>query len=244
LKNELKHKIKEDEFAVGVEKASGWAFTHRDELKIGLLVVVLLGVGAYGLQYFREQRDSEANRDFAEALATFGAPVKSELAEGAPAPAGQVFATSKEKYQKALTDFEGVERRHASHLVATRSEYYAALCRLELGDTDAAEKALTTLASRREGDALDAALSKLALGELYRRTGKADKAVATFQQLVDDPQAAVPRDYALMRLASTQDEGNHPTEARASYQKLANEFPASIFAGEARRRADYLQTAG
>ena len=46
-----------------------------------------------------------------------------------------------------------------------------------------------------------------------------------------------------MSLAGTLEDAKRLAEAVAAYKRLTEEFPASVYAGEARRKADYLQTA-
>jgi hypothetical protein len=46
-----------------------------------------------------------------------------------------------------------------------------------------------------------------------------------------------------MSLAATLEDANRLAEARASYRRLGEDFPASVYAGEARRRAERLQPA-
>jgi hypothetical protein len=239
LKKELKEEIKQDEFASGLEKALEWLTAHRDEVRIGagVAVVLLAAAGAFG--YFQGQRAREADRSFREALTTFEAPAASELAPGADRPTGQVFATAEEKYKTAAAAFEGVERRFGSSKTGVRAKYYAALSRLELGQYPEAEKALKEVQALGAG--LEPELARVALANLYRRSGQADKAVEAYRGLATNPAANLPRDFALMSAAQTLEDARRWAEARTAYRQVYEEFPASVYASEARTRAEYLK---
>src|SRR6266540_147364 len=215
MKKEFKEQIKRDEFATGLKNAAEWARTHQ----------------------------REAERAFMEAVAIYEAPVASELAPGADKPTGPVFPSAEEKYKTAAAAFDGVERRHATLPVAVRAGYYAALSRIELKQYVEAEKALRALAEKKDGSRLEPALARLALADLHRRQGQVDKAVEEYRALAGDSGFPLPRDYALMSLAATLEDAKRLAEAVAAYKRLTEEFPASVYAGEARRKGEYLQTA-
>ncbi len=240
MKKELREEIKQDEFASGLEKSLEWVAAHRDEVRIGAGVVVVLLAAAGAVGYFQGQRAREADQAFRDALTTFEAPVASELAAGADRPAGQVFATAEEKYKTAAAAFEGVERRFGSSKTGRRAKYYAALSRLELAQYPEAEKALKEVQSQDAG--LDAELARVALANLYRRSGQVDKAVEAYRGLATNPAANVPRDFALLSAAQTLEDAKRWAEARAAYRQVFEEFPASVYASEARTRAEYLQS--
>jgi hypothetical protein len=242
LKKELKDQIKQDELASGLERALAWTNAHRDELRIGagVVVVLLAAAGAFG--YFQASRAREADRAFREALTTFEAPVTTDLAPGADRPSGQVFATAEDKYKTSAAAFEGVERRFGSSTTGLRAKYYAALSRQELGQYAEAEKALKEIQSR--GGGLEAELARVALAGLYRRTGQVDKAVEAYRGLATNPTANMPRDYALLSAAKALEDAKRWPEARSAYRQVYEEFPASVFAGEARARVEYLQSLG
>jgi hypothetical protein len=240
LKKELKEQIKQDELASGLEQAASWLVAHRDEVRIGAGVVVVLLAAAGAFAYFQGQRAREADRAFRDALTTFEAPVAAEIAPGAERPSGQIFATSEDKYKTAAAAFEGVERRFGSSVTGLRAKYYAALSRIELGQHSEAEKALKEIQARGAG--LEPDLARLALASLYRRSGQVDKAVEAYRALATNPSASVPRDFALLGAAQSLEDAKRWAEARAAYRQLVEEFPASVYAAEARSRAEYLQS--
>ncbi len=243
MKKELKEQIKRDELVTGLQNASEWAQAHQRELRIAVGVAVLVGAAAAGLGYVQGNRQREAERAFMEAVAIYEAPVASELPPGGDKPTGPVFPSAEEKYKTAAAAFDGVERRHGTLPVAVRAGYYAALSRIELKQYAEAEKGLRALAEKKDGTRLEPALARLALADLHRRQGQVEKAVEEYRALAGDSGLPLPRDYALMSLAGTLEDAKRLAEAVAAYKRLTEEFPASVYAGEARRKADYLQTA-
>jgi tetratricopeptide (TPR) repeat protein len=241
LDRELKRQIKEDEFVSTLERVVMWANARRDEVRIAAGVVVVLGAAAAAFFYFQGQRAREAESAYQEALDIWRAPVEAELPPSADKPTGQVFATADEKYKSAAAAFEGVERRYPSRPEAESARYYAALCRERLKQYDEAEKGLKALADRKAGTRLEPTVARIALADLYRQRGQVDKAVESYRAVVADRDFPFPRDYALMSLAATLEQANRLAEARASYKRLTEDFPASVYAAEAKRRAERLQ---
>ncbi len=243
MKKELKRQIKQDELITGVEHAASWVKSHESQVRVGAILLVVLGAAAFGGYTFTKNRARAAEDAFAAALETFEAPVVSELPPDAPKPSGRVFATAEEKYRKAAAAFDGVERAYPSLAVGQRARYYGGLARAEFGDKEGAEKALKDVAAIKGGNGLEPALARLALAGLQRRSGALDKAADAYKQLADDTSFPLPRDHALMDLASTLEQARRLEEARAAYRRLADEYPESVYAADARRRADFLTTA-
>jgi tetratricopeptide (TPR) repeat protein len=238
LNKQLKHQIKQDELVTGVQHAAGFLRAHAQEVKVTVAAVVVAVLAIGGFTYYRKSREADAERAFAAALATFNAPVAGETQEAAP---GAVrFASASEKFKQAVGEFDGVQRRFGSMDAGRRARYYAALCRLELGDNAEAEKALTELSSGDKAK-LEPALARLALADAYRRSGKIDQAIDAYKQMADDTTIAVPRDHVLMALSHALEDAKRVPEAGAAYRRLADEFPASPYAAEARARAEYLE---
>ena len=240
MNKQLKHQIKQDELVTGVQHAAGFVRTHQHEVKVTVAAVLVAVLAVGGFTYYRRSREADASRALSAALTTFHAPVAGESPQ--EVPGGVRFATAQEKFKQAVGEFDGVARRYASMEAGRRARYYSALCRMELGQTAEAEKALTDL-STGDKSSLEPALARLALADAYRRAGKVDEAVAAYKQMVDDTTLALPRDHVLMALSHMLEDAKRLPEAGASYRRLADEFPMSPYASEARQRADYLEGA-
>jgi hypothetical protein len=240
MKRDLKRQIKQDELVSGFQQASRWTTAHGSEVKVTAAVVAVVGLAAFGVTSYLAHRRGEAGRAFSAALDTFHSPVSTELPEGFEPPPGPVFGSGAEKNRKAATEFDEVARKYGSLDAGRRARYYAALARIELGEYDAAEKSLSEIAAQRDGDGLESSLARLALADLHRRRGQLDKAIEDYRRLVDDSSFVLPRDHVLLELASTLEAAKRPAEAGAAYRRIVDEFPASVYAPVARRRADYL----
>ena len=241
MDKEFKKQIKEDEFKSAVVHAFDWSKLHSAEVRITAAVAVILAVLLGTVVYFQGAKRKEAEQGFAEAIETFSASVGTP--SEAPARGAKSFATAQEKYTQAVTAFDGLARKFPTRPEGLRAKYLAALSRVEIGQYTEAEKTLGEIAADRRAGALEPALARLALADLYRRSGQTDKAVAAFRELAADTTSALPRDAALMSLAGTLEDAKRLAEARASYQRLSEEFPQSVYAAEARRRADRLAPA-
>ncbi len=239
MKRELRKQIKQDEFVSWLDHSITWLRAHGREARVTAAIVLAVAVGWLGLSSYMRSRARAADEDFTAALKTFHAPV---AGQSAPEP-GQpkVFATEAERYRQAAQEFAEVYRRYGSSSAGRRARYYEGLSRLQLGQYDEAQKALSEVAAVRDNKALTPELARLELADLERRRGKVDEALRLYRQMADDASLTLPRDHVLMALSSALEDAHRLPEARETYRRLADEFPESVYAAEARRRADYLK---
>lgn len=241
MKKDLRKHIKQDEFATWLGRTVAFARAHEKEAKVTIGTLLVLGIGAFALNSFRDRRSRAMETDLATAIEAFHAPAADEAPADPERPPAQASTTAAEKYRKVVSQFEGLGRGRGSFPAGRRALYYAALSRAELGQFAEAEKLLGELASDKSEDSLEPHLARLELAELHRRSGQPEKAVTAYRQMADDAAFPLPRDHVLMRLSSLLEEMRRPGDARAAYRRLVEEFPGSIYAAEARRRADFLQ---
>jgi len=242
LKKELKRQIKHDELQSGLELTWTWLTAHRNQIRIGAIVAAVAVVVFGGLRFWMAERAQTAREDFRRAEEVFHAPLRSERPADGEAP-GPVFDTEAERYEKAMEAFDGFERRFPRHEMAVRAKYYAGLSRMHLGKTEEAAKILSEVAARRDLGTIEPSLALLALGSLYASEGSWDEAVDAYQRLLEG-ETSVPRAQILMSLAACLEGANRLEEARSSYERVSREFPASVYAPEARNRAELLGLPG
>ncbi|MCM2254849.1 MAG: tetratricopeptide repeat protein [Vicinamibacteria bacterium] len=239
MDKELKRQIKEDEIRSGLEHAVEWVVTNRETaLKIAggvLLVVALLG----GYSYWRSTQEAQASAALVDALRAFEGVSKAEQPAG-PAGSTAAWADERERYTKAAAGFDDVASRFSNSRSADWARYYAGVSRLRLGEIDRAREALKLTASHR--DPMLKSLGGLALAEVERRAGQPAAAAEALGRLVADPAYALPKDHALLRQASCLEEAKRFGDARDLYQRVFQDFPGSVYAGEARNRFQQLET--
>ncbi len=239
MNKELKRQIKEDELVTGMGRALLWFGSHQEQVRLGAIVAGVAVLGVLAFSWFSSSRREQSEAAFSEALSSFHAPLTAVTPAGTPPPDGPSFASAQDRYNKALAQFDGVASRWGSLSAGRRAKYYAALCRLELGQRDEARKAFEALAS--QDDQALAAQARLSLAQVQAHAGQLDAAIEALRKLADETQPLLPRDFVLMTLASTLEDGRRTADAAKAYEQLAQEFPESGFAAEARRRADYLK---
>jgi outer membrane protein assembly factor BamD (BamD/ComL family) len=244
LNKELKKQIKEDEILSGVEIAWKWVEQNKAMARNAALAIVAVAVLGSGFSFLRSRQEKQAAASFDAAMDLYERPYAAEIPGATPPGAPAPFATRNEKYTKAAAAFDGVERNHPTHALGRRARFYAALCRIELGDAPAAEKALKAIAEAQPASTLEGAQARVALADLQARGGALDKAVESYRALVEDAKLGVPRDYVLMSMAAALESAKRTTEAVASYKRLYEQFPESVYAQEAQRKAAYLRPEG
>ena len=171
-----------------------------------------------------QSSEASANESLAQAIATYNAPVGA--AEQAP-PGAKVFATSQERAKTAREQFRSVADRHSHTNSGKIAKYFLGLTDIDLGDNQAAEKDLKDAIASGSADV--SALSKMALGSLYRSEGKDQQAIQVYKEVADKPTNSAPKVVAQLAMAETY-EAKDPQNARIVYQEIQKESPNSAAA--------------
>lgn len=230
MDKELRKELKRDDLQDAMKEARG--FFERSELAKPVLAVLGLFVGLWALYSFQKYRAGAAEAAFSKAFDTFHAPIGEPRVKG-----GLSFKTSKERYERARDEFDAIAK--SSSPAGRRARYFAAISRLELGETAAAEAELKSLAAIRDASQ-EPGLARLMLADLAIRSGRTQEAVASFTALLSDMGSGIPKDRLMFGLAEALEASGDKIKARDAYQDLANKFPQSAYASDARKKSSEL----
>jgi TolA-binding protein len=230
--------LKEDKFLLTVDSARDFFLEKRKQILmvLGAAGVVLLAV--LGVRYYLAQQDESAKDQLSEALRTYHGTVLGSAPAAGPAAASEpVFATTTEKYEKALTEFQKVAAQHASRPAGKIAKYYAGLSLRELNKTNEAIATLDALSK----DASDyGVLAQRALVSIYEVSGNLTKAAEVCQQLSQSKSTVVPKSETLLQLAQLYEQQNKKADATKIYQQLVKDFPGTSTMTEAEQKLKQL----
>jgi predicted negative regulator of RcsB-dependent stress response len=235
VRSYTRHQLKQDQFTEAAKETVHWAVQHRQKLIWGgglaaLVLAILLGTWTY-LGY----RERRANEAFGQAMLTYSAPLRTA---GDTANVGKSFANSQERAKAAHTEFSRVAEQYSSVRTGKLARYFSGVTAIEFGDYKTAEADLKAVISSADSDL--ASLAKLALANLYQKTGQQSEAARLYNELIQNPTRAVSKSAAQLELAelfaSTQ-----PDQARNLYQQIAQEDPQGAAAQVAQARLQALK---
>jgi TolA-binding protein len=253
MKRTERHQLKENEVAQVVARARETLESHKREVVLAVIgVVVLIGaIGGYA--YWRRHGENLSRTQLAEAMAVAEAPVVPPApvaAPGAPStpatpsqPTAQQagsFPTEGAKWEAALVKFLAVADAYPASQAGIAARYEAAGALLALGKTKEAAQRYQEVIDRA-GDALYGDTARLGLAQAQLREGQFDQAIAGYKILVAKKDGRLPIDGVLMQLGRAYAEAGKTGEAAQAFKRLADEFPQSSYAPLAKKELEAAQ---
>ncbi len=179
----------------------------------GILALLILA----GIFYAYQSRTTAAAQTaLGKAIEISTAQVSASPIPGSVAP---VFATEKERAEKAVAAFEDVASKHASPY-RDQAKYFAAVNRLTL-DRAAGLNELQTLTTNSNRETAN--LAKFALAEASAADGKYDQAAGLYTDLAKQPNLLIPVDTINFALAGVYEKQNKTAEAADVYFNIAKQ---------------------
>lgn len=231
MRTTTRHQLKQDKFAEATADTFSWAVENRSKLIWAGIVAVAVVAIAAGVYWYFQYQDQQASVVLAKAMATYEAPV---VPPGTPSEPGfvtfnSVFARAAAAHEEFDKVAAGYPHTHSGDI----ARYMAAVTDITLGKNRDAEEELKKIASSGNKDL--AALSRLALANLYRDSNRDSEAVQLYKELIDKPAPTVSKSAAQLALADLY-AAKQPDEARRLYQQIQKDDPKSAAAELAAQR--------
>jgi tetratricopeptide (TPR) repeat protein len=219
--------LKRNELAETFGRTVDYVSHHRRGAVEAVAAAAAVLVLAAGFVLFRGWREHQAGKELSAALEILEAPLATD--PGA-ATAFRKFSTAADR-----------EREATEHLRRAAAK----------GGTDAGRAARVILAARsdkpaqsvetlskeaREARAEVAAAAEIDAARLLAAEGKTTEAIDRLKRAIESPQSAAPKDALLFVLAETYEKAGSSTDARATYQRLVNDYPNSPYRTDARQK--------
>lgn len=245
MKTSERHRLKSNELAQSVQVTRDIIVERQRSVIAGLVVVAVVVVGLAAYFGLRSRSANQAGALLAEAMTVRTAPVNTPPIPGqvTPPPQPGAYASETARAEAAIPKFLAAAQAYPSSQSGLLARFQAATLQAEVGKLAEAEKEYRELL-RLDGTGLYGRVAKLGLADVLARAGKYDEAIAGYKALVDTPEPDLPLDGVLMQLARTYAAAGKTTEAKQAFTRVADEFPQSTQAAEARKLADSIGSAG
>ncbi|MFB3922162.1 MAG: tetratricopeptide repeat protein [Terriglobia bacterium] len=222
-----RHELKEDQFKTSVEEFEDFIKNRYKEIATVAGIAIVVAGLAVGLKVYQGEREAQANELLGAALRTYRAYVGT-ASETNMIPGTETFPTARDKYKKALEQFQEVVAKYSRvprPKAVAIARYHVGVCQAQLGDHDGAVKSLQ--GASRDSDRNIASLAQYALAGEQLRAGKTDEAIKLFQELAAKPTTTVPETTARLALADAY-RATQPAKAREIYQQLEKQFGSDV----------------
>lgn len=234
MKRDERHHLKENEFARLVAQTSEGMRTHSRGVGVAavLIAVALLLVGGYF--FWRNNREEKAGAMLAEAMATAQAPIQPP-AIGTPAIAG-TFATEQARTEAALPKFLAAADAYPSTDAGIEARYQAASTLAQMGRYGEAMQRYQEVVDR-DAKGIHGQTARLGLAAAASLAGQHDQAIQQLQAMSAETNPVLPVDAILAQLARAYERAGKTTEAAATWKRIRDEFPESVYFQEAQGKS-------
>lgn len=245
MKRSERHHLKENEVALSVARATQTFEQYKSQITTAATVIVGVLVIVVGVLLWRQHVDSKARIMFGEAMAIAEAPVApspTTTPGTTPPPATGGYPTERAKLEAALPKFLAAANRYPATQSGIAARYKAAATLVALGRTSEAERHYRDVIERAGND-IYGAMARLGLAEAQAAAGQYDKAIAGYREVLDNRTFDLPVDAILMQLGRAYTLAGKSVEARQTFKRLVDEYPASAYGPLAKRELEAQATA-
>lgn len=235
MKTKERHHLKQNEFVETTVRVTEALREHRQ--RVGLIAAVLIAVVviAAGVGYWRKQRADRAGELLGIAMATaYSQIAPASTLPGAVQPPG-TYPTAAARGEAAIKAFDEVISQYPSTDEARAAAYSKASEQFALGRLADAETGFRAVMASA-GSTIYGPLATIGLAETLVAAKKHDEAIRILADLSADRETALPIDGVLVQLARANAKAGKTADARAAFKRVADEFPESPYAAEAKQQ--------
>lgn len=222
-----RRELKRNELVESFDKTVDYVSHHRRGAVEALAAVGVVVLIAAGFFFFRGWRERQAGRELSAALGILETPL---AGDPAAASAPRTFATAAERESEAVKHLKA-----ASEKGGTAAGRAAQVILVARGEKSAQSPATLAKAARDE-QAEVAAAAEIDSARLLSADGKTTEAIDRLKRAIESPKSAAPKDALLFALAETYEKAGSSADARATYQRIVNDYPNSPYRTDARQK--------
>jgi predicted negative regulator of RcsB-dependent stress response len=210
-------------------------------IALGAGSVLLVALGIYfGMKYL-DSRDANVQLQFAKAMDFFHARIDANALDDpygkGPEP---LFRTETLKYQAAAKAFADLQSRLGGSKLGIGAQYYLGLCRLNLGEKDAAVRALEAVRNNSK-ERTFGYLAKKTLATYHLDNGNPKASQEILEGMIKDPQCQLPREDLKLDLAQVLAAQNKREEALKVLREARGDSTRSMFLSRINQEIDRLE---
>jgi predicted negative regulator of RcsB-dependent stress response len=203
-----------DEITTTLERLTENAMTRKNEIVVGLVVLLVLAAGFFGWRYYSSSKNAAAQGQLSNVISAFqDTTVKAD----------------KERFEKTIVAAQKTMADYPASQAASLAQYYMALSQDGLGDMPNAVKNLEEVIAR--GDSDTRPIAQFALASVYKRNNELQKAVDVLKQL--DASGGFTKAVVAYELGSAAEAANQKDVAQTAYSKVVTESADSPFRSDA-----------
>ncbi|MEW5982480.1 MAG: tetratricopeptide repeat protein [Acidobacteriota bacterium] len=240
MKRTERHHLKENEIAEWVMGLREWFGANRNAATYGALVIGALAIAVSGTVAWRQWSATRGSAMLAEAMAVAEArivpPAAPASSAQAPSQEPGTYPSERVRQEAALPRFMAVAEAYPSGQAGIIARYRAGAALVALGRSDEAIRRFQEVAERSSG--VYRAMARLGVADACLAAGQYDRAIAALQEIVTQHPEDAPLDGVLMELGRVYRLAGKVEDARKAFKRVADEFPQSPYAAQARRELD------
>jgi len=247
MKTTQRHHLKDNELALALGQAQGWADRNSKTLLMTVIVIVVVGGGVLAYSAWRNNTDTKARVMLAEGM------VIEEARVMPPAPpagttndptaiGGQLpgtYPTEKAKLEAALPKFQAAADAYPSTDSGVTARFHLAKNLVALGRFDEAIPHYDQVIAN--GSGLITKTARLGKAEAQLRAAQFDPAIATFKEFVDAKDPALPAEALLMELGRAYKLAGKTEDARKTFNQVVEQHANTPFADQAKQEIEKLK---